>query len=145
MKKRKGQFKKTTVLLNKNEKIILKPKKVVEIIPSKYRPLNYEAALEIPEIYLSIKFDQNRFDTTSLDVKIGIDMTIRKVIEIINEKHNFSCKSVKIYIIEDGSKKYMDVFLYKSFKELGIKPGETLNLFYEYEPVKHPLLEAGLV
>lgn len=35
--------------------------------------------------------------------------------------------------------------MYKTFKELGIKPGDSLNLFYEYEPIKHALLEAGLV
>ena len=118
---------------------------IIEQEISKYRAIDYEKLKEIPEITLTIKLDQSRMDGSTFEIKMGINLTIRKVLEKINERHCNSCKNIKIYLIENSQKKYMDIVTYKTFEELGFKGGENLNFFYEYEPFKHPLLEAGLV
>jgi hypothetical protein len=121
-----------------------RPKKAAEPYVNKYPPIDFNKLKEVPEISVSVKLDQGKADK-ALEFKIPITMTLRKVIEKINEKHCNSCSNIRVYLVENSQKKYMDVFTYKTFKELDITPGENLNLFYEYEPIKHPLLEAGLV
>lgn len=122
-----------------------KPKKVAEPFVSKYNLIDFEKAKEVPEITLTVKFDQVRTEGFFYDMKLPINMTLRKAMEKINEKHMNSCHNIRIFILENSAKKYMDNLTYKTFKDLGIKPGDNLNLYYEYEPAIHPLLEAGLV
>jgi hypothetical protein len=122
-----------------------KPRKAPEPFASKYREIDYDEVQKVSEILLIIRLDQLRNESGFFELKIPLTATLSKVAEKINQRHRNSCKNIRIYVVQDSQKKYMDVFFYKTFSELGLKAGENLNLYYEYEPVKHPLLEAGLV
>jgi hypothetical protein len=117
--------------------------KKVDNFISKYPTIDYEKLLEVPEVSLTIKYDQNRSE--SFDIKLPINFTLRKVKEKINERNGNSLHNIKIFLLENSVKKYMEIFSFHTFKQLGIKPGENINLFYEFEPAVHPLLEAGSV
>jgi hypothetical protein len=120
-------------------------RKPAEPFVSKYSPIDYDKIKEIPELPLTIRLDQG-LSNFVFETKVPINMTLKKVMDIINEKHGGACHNIRIFLVEKNSnKKYMDVFTYYTFKELGIQPTENLTLYYEYEPAVHPLLEAGLV
>jgi hypothetical protein len=121
-----------------------KKTKVVEPFISKYPPVEYDKAKEVPDITIVFRLDQglNNFST---EVKISITSTLNKIIEKINEKHGNSCHNIKIFMIDNAERKYLENLKFKTFKEIGVKPNEIVNLYYEFEPSVHPLLEAGLV
>lgn len=119
-----------------------RPRKVAEPYVSKFPPIDFEKINEIPEVSMTVRLDQMRTEGYFFDLKLPINMTFRKVIEKINERHGNSCHNIRIFL---SDKKPLDNFIYRTFKELGIKPGENFTLYYEYEPAIHPLLEAGLV
>ncbi len=122
-----------------------KAKKAPEPFISKYPPVNYEKLNEIPEVPLSIRMDGG-LNNIIHEMKIPINWTLNRLIEKINEKHSNACHNLRIYIIENANRKYMDSLRFKTFKEIGItSEKETLTFYYEYEPAVHPVLEAGLV
>jgi len=110
---------------------------------SKYPPIDYDKLLEVQEVLLQIKNDQNRSET--FDLKVSINMTLRKVKEKINERYGNSLHQIKIYLFENSVKKNMEVFTYQTLKQLGLKAGDNINIYYEYEPEIHPLLESGWI
>ncbi len=73
-----------------------------------------------------------------------INQTFRKVKEIINEHNGNALHQIRLFLIENSVKRYIDNLTYQSFKQIGIQ-GDSLTLYYEYEPSIHPLLEAGQV
>ena len=121
-----------------------KGKKLAEPFVSKYPIIDYDKIKEVPEVLLNIRLDQGLSSYMS-EIKIPITMTLSKIIERINERHGNSCHNIKTFIIENSSRMYMDLYKYKTFKEIGSQFGENLTLYYEYEPAIHPILEAGLV
>jgi hypothetical protein len=122
-----------------------KAKKVPEPFISKYPPVNYEKLNEVPEVSLAIRMDGG-LNNIIHEMKIPINWTLNRLIEKINEKHENSCHNMRIFIIENANRKYLDSLRFKTFKEIGItSEKETLTLYYEFEPAVHPVLEAGLV
>ena len=121
-----------------------KTKKTTEAFMSKYPPIDYEKIKEIPDVTIAIRLDQGQ-SNFMYDVKFPINTSIRKVKERINEKHGNACHNIKLYVIENSNKQYIDALSSSTLKDLGINPNETLTLHYEFEPSIHPLLEAGLI
>lgn len=97
-----------------------KKKKGIEQIVSKYPPIDFAKLKEIQEVSLSIRLDQARADSTTLDLKIPLTYTLRKVIEKINEKHNNSCHNIRIYLVENSSKNIWIYLCIKHSKNLGL-------------------------
>lgn len=128
----------------KSGKKTSKKTKVVEPFISKYPPVEYEKAKEVPDITIVFRLDQG-LNNLPTEVKIPLTSTLNKIIEKINEKHVNSCHNIKIFMIENAERKYLEEMRFKTFKEIGVKPNEVVNLYYEFEPSIHPLLEAGLV
>jgi len=122
-----------------------KKKKKAEPFVSKYNPIEYEKIKIIPEITVIIKFDQARSDFNAIEIKIPSNKLIKNIVDKIYEKHCYSCHNVKIFVLENSQKKYLNDVLFKTFEELKLSLSDNFNVFYEYEPVENPLLEAGLV
>jgi hypothetical protein len=120
-------------------------KKKAEPFLSKYPSIDYEKIKIIPEITVIIKFDQARSDFNAIELKIPSNKLIKNVVDKIYEKHCHSCHNVKIFVLESSQKKYLNDVMFKTFEELKISLSDNFNVFYEYEPVENPILEAGLV
>jgi hypothetical protein len=122
-----------------------KAKKAADTFISKYPPIDFEKLKEISEVPLVIRMDGS-LNNIVFEMKIPINWTLNRLIEKINEKHGNACHNIKIFIIENAKRKYMDSLRFKTFKEIGItSEKDSLTLYYEFEPSVHPFLEAGLV
>lgn len=136
------RIKKSTRSKSKGRK---KAKKKIEPFISKYPAIDYEKAKSIPLITVLIKFEQAKSDFHTIEYKFPSNMILKNLFDKINERHCNSCRNLKIYMIVNSQKKYLNDHMYKAFGDLKISPLENFYLIYEYEPVESPILEAGLV
>ena len=124
----------------KNKK---KTKKITETFISKYPPINYDLKSLIPEVSIDIKMEIGK---SSLSAKVPITTSFNKLIKMIQAHHFNACHKVRIYDIINSERKYLDDYRYYTLDDYqGIKLNQTNLLFYEFEPICHPMLEAGLV
>jgi len=120
-----------------------KGKKEAEPFVSKYPDIDYTNLMTVPKIDLRIKLINTKSEFGYMEITVPSTYSLAKIVELINIKHSFSCKNIKLFMEISGVRKNLDKLLYLNFQELDQK-GE-LDLFYEFDPVIHPLLEAGLV
>lgn len=116
-------------------------KKKKEKIPfvSKYAPVDYEQLMMIPKVKLTIKLNNIKSESSLFEANIPENSTVARIKEIINEKHGGSCNNIRMYLDSSDKTKSLEGLNNKSLNEIGLT-GE-INIFYEFDPIKHPLLE----
>jgi len=121
---------------------VKKPKVNKEVKPfvSKYN-IDLESLLRIDKIPLTIKLSGLRSEFNTIEISVPMNYTLSKVIDIINEKNNYSCKDIKLFIGDES--KSLDNFVNKTFIEMGIFKPEPTIIYYKFSPVENPLLLAG--
>jgi hypothetical protein len=112
-------------------------KKTAEIPKSKYSPIEIHPKIE--DIRLNIRLLGPKTDSSYYELVVPINYTILKVTEMINEKHNQSCKNLRLY--DQTKENSLENIFYKTFQELGLR--NELTIYYDFDPIIHPLLEAG--
>ncbi len=128
----------------KRSKVQSSKKRKIEPFVSKFPPIDFDKFKTTPEVSVIVRAEQSRSDFNYLELKLSSDRTIKNIIDKIKEKHCSSTHNIKIYIIENSQKKYLNNHLFKTFQDLKVSHNEIFNVFYEYEPVENPLLTAGL-
>jgi hypothetical protein len=128
-----------------------KTRKKPEPYVSKYPEINFEKLKEVPSISVSVKNESIRSESGMFEIKLPVNMTLKKIIDVLNERHCYSCKNLRLYMRKNtntdansSDKNYLDSVLFKTFSEFGIS-GDSLLIYYEFEPINHPLLESGQV
>ena len=119
-----------------------KKKKKQAVYNYKYPQLDFEKLKQVP----TLNFMARNLNSRASDIiegSVPIDFSFNKIKEIIQAKHKYSCGNLRLYILEGQEKKYLDNVICRTFKELGIT-AEKFNLYYEFEPFVHPMLEASL-
>lgn len=121
-----------------------KRKKKAAMYESKYQALDWEKLKTVPQINWIARNATKVGDY--LEGKSFINESFNKIKEKILEKHSHSCKNLRLFVKDkdDNEKKYLEPVIGKTFQELGII-GDNLQIFYEFEPFVHAMLEAGLV
>jgi len=119
----------------------LKKKKEKEPFISKYAPVDYKALMFVPKTKLIIKLENIKSEDSTFECFISETSTVSRIKEIVNEKHQGSCANIKLYLDLNDKNKTLENDLNKQLKEVGLV-GER-NIFYEFDPIKHPLLEMG--
>ena len=112
----------------------------------KYPQLNYEELKKVPLFNFTAKHGSlNNSNDDIVTGSINMDYSFNKIKELIQQKHGYSCRNLKLFMKDDntGEKKYLDNLEYKTFQELGFH-GSSFVLFFEFEPFVHPTLEAIL-
>ncbi len=119
-----------------------KPKKIKEVKPyeSKYK-IDYESLTKIDKIPLTVKLSGIRSEFSTLELLIPMNYSLGKVAEIINEKNNYACKDIKLFIGDES--KSLENVMNKTFLELGMFKPEPTIIYYKFSPVENPLLLAG--
>ena len=112
----------------------------------KYPQLNYEELKKVPLFNFTAK--NGSLKNPNDDIVTGsipMDYSFNKIKELIQQKHGFSCRNLRLFMEDtnSGEKKYLDNLEYKTFQELGFK-GSNCVLFFEFDPFVHPTLEAIL-
>ena len=116
-----------------------KKKKEKEPFISKYAPVDYEKLRFIPDVKLTIKLGNIKSESSTFEVKLPENATVSRIKDVINDKHNGACSNIILYIDLTDKSKNLEKVLNKRLHEIGIV-GE-FNIYYEFEPIKHPLLE----
>ena len=75
-----------------------KKKKEAEPFISKYREIDYEELMEVPDILLRIKLTNPKTDNNTFEITVPINYSLAKVRDLINIKHNSSCKNIKLFM-----------------------------------------------
>ena len=112
----------------------------------KYPQLNYEELKKVPMFNFTAKnASLKNSNDDILTGSIPIDYSFNKIKELIQQKHGYSCRNLKLFMKDDnsGEKIYLDGVEYKTFKDLGFN-GAGFVVFFEFEPFVHPTLEAIL-
>lgn len=116
-----------------------KKKKEKEPFISKYAPVDFEKLMFIPKTKLIIKLANIKSESSTFESYLSETSTVSRIKEVINEKHGGSCSNIRLYLDLNDKNKTLEKYLHKQLKEVGLT-GEC-NIFYEFDPVKHPLLE----
>jgi hypothetical protein len=127
--------------LNKNKRGTSgrKKRKAPEPYVSRYPYVEFD--IKYPDIKINLKLTSPKVDNNAnMELIVPTSYTLIKLAELINEKHNNSARNIVFY--NETKEKSLSKFMHMNFVELGLS-GE-LNLYYEFSPVIHPILEAGL-
>lgn len=116
-----------------------KKKKDKEPFISKYLPVDYEQLMFIPKTKLTIKLANIKSENSTFEAFITETSTVSRIKEVINEKHGGSCANIRLYKDLNDKNKTLENDLHKQLKDVGLV-GES-NIFYTFDPIKHPLLE----
>ena len=117
-----------------------KKKKTIQPYISKYPYVEFDP--KYPDIKVNLRLVSPKVDTgANMEVIICTNSPLIKLAEIINEKNNNACKNIVFY--NETRDKNLNKLMHMTFEQLGLN-GE-LNLYYEFTPTLHPILEAGLV
>ena len=119
-----------------------KKKKAPKPYDYKYGEYDFEKLKIVPTINF-IARNNNLKNSGEIKGTIPIDFSFYKIKELIEEKHKYSCKNLRLYMLEGQEKKYFDNILYRTFKDLEIVT-DTLTIYYEFEPFCHPTLEGSI-
>jgi hypothetical protein len=119
-----------------------KGKKQIEPYVSRYPPIDYDILKQVPEVSLEISMELGK---SCIKEKVPITTTFNRIIEIIGNHHCNACHNIRLYVIENSQRRYLDVLRFFTLKDFDIKTDQIYQLYYEYEPIAHPMLEAGLV
>jgi len=114
-------------------------KKEKEPFISKYALVDYEKLMFIPKTKLKIKLANIKSENSTFEAYITETSTVSRIKEIINEKHGGSCAIIRLYLDLNDKNKTLENDLNKQMKEVGLV-GEC-DVFYEFDPIIHPLLE----
>lgn len=119
-----------------------KPKKQrqAEVFKSKYK-IDIENLLKVDTVQLLLKLIGIRSEFNSIEISVPSTFCLYKVIEIINEYHNYSLNDVRLYLGDET--RPLDEYLNKSLLEIGLVRSEVILICYKYSPVKCPLLLSG--
>jgi hypothetical protein len=104
---------------------------------SKYPPIEINQRIE--DIKINIRLLGPKTDSSYYDITVPINYTIQKVADIINEKHNCSCKNLRLF--DQTKENNLENILYKTFQQLNLR--NELTIYYDFDPIIHPLLEAS--
>jgi hypothetical protein len=121
-------------------KSMKKSKKSNDPYISKYPPINYN--LDIPFTTLEIKMEVGK---SCIREKVPISTTFNRLIEMISKHHANACHNIRLYVIENSQRKYLDDLRFYTLKDFDVKSDQIYQLFYDFEPIVHPMLEAGSV
>ena len=116
-----------------------KKKKEKEPFISKYSPVDYEQLMFVPKTKLTIKLANIKSENSTFESFITETSTVSRIKEVINEKHGGSCANILLYLDLNDKNKTLEKDLNRQLWEVGLV-GEC-NIFYEFDPIKHPLLE----
>jgi len=116
-----------------------KKKKEKEPFVSKYAPVDYDQLMFVPKTKLTIKLANIKSEHSTFEALITENSTVFRIKEVINEKHGGSCANIRLYYDLTDKNKTLEKDLNKQLKEVGLI-GEC-NVFYEFDPIQHPLLE----
>jgi len=129
------------VLKKKKSGGLKKKKKEKEPFISKYAPVDYEALMAVPKIKFMMNMIKIKSESSHFELNIPNNVTVSRIKELINEKHCGSCWNIRLYLDPSNPTKILDDKSMVKLKDLGFKPEQ--DLYYEFDPVKHPLLEMG--
>jgi hypothetical protein len=130
------------MVIKKKKSVLKKKKKKIKApFVSKYAPVDYEALMAVPKIKFTMKLIKIKSENSHFDLFIPNNVTVSRIKELINEKHMGSCYNIKLYLDPSNPTKLLEDDLNIKLKDMGFKLEQ--DLFYEFDPIIHPLLEMG--
>ena len=81
-----------------------KKKKTKEVEPfvSKYPTIDYSTLLTVPKIDLRIKLINTKTDFGYMDISVPVTYSLAKIVDLINQKHSYACKNIKLFMEISG-------------------------------------------
>ena len=129
------------MVLKKTKKSLKKKKKVKVPFVSKYAPVDYENLMSVPKIKFSMKLINIKSENSHFDLYIPNNVTVSRIKEMINYKHMGSCYNIRLYVDPSNPTKTLEDDKIIKLKDMGFKLEQ--DLYYEFDPIIHPLLEMG--
>ena len=101
-------------------------------------PEYIDPALLCPKVDLHIRLAQPVSDYFSFKITVPISTQIEEIKQKIEEMHDHSVNNINVCINRYMPEEVVDPS--KCLSELGVTTGGEVKIYYDYDPVSHPLL-----